>query len=618
VFIHRKPLDEFWDGKREMVNAPLPHLDRPGLLWQLDVDELWTRKQILDVHQAFKADPTRTAAYFWCEYFVGPKRIVGTRFNYAQNPRQEWLRVWRFQPGMVWAAHEPPILKQPTPDGEGLNVAAVNPFDQDEMEAMGAVFQHYAYTTVEQAAFKQDYYGYKGAVKAWKGLQASPTEAVFLRDHFAWVEDDTLVRFCPPKLQAERLVEFGEDGRFQRFNLDRMPGPPSGLPKPAGKIVIDGIFFQELNSGIGRVWINLLTAWAQREFGRQVVFLDRAGSAPRLDGVITRTIRAYDASRPGAESLLLQQICDEEGAELFVSTYYTFPVSTPSVFFGHDMIPERLGAPLHTEQTWRNKHLAIAHASAAIMVSKNSAQDLIELGQVRAGAPVHVAYNGCPAVFHPATRDERSAFRGKYGLGGDYLLYLGERRGFHNYKNAVLMFRALARWPGAAEMTVVLVGGHPEIEPELKALWPEGRILRLSLDDDELRAAYSEAYAFVYPSRYEGFGIPILEAMACGAPVIACRNSSIPEVAGGAAALLENADDPEAMAGAMEWLRDPAVRERLSAAGRAQASGFTFGRMAQEVETILTNTLTGLREGRLARPEPSWGIMMETAKGADA
>lgn len=604
VFIHRKPLGEFWDGKREMVNAPLPHLNRPGLLWQLDVDELWTRRQILDVHAAFKAEPDRTAAYFWCEYFVGPKRIISTRFNYAQNPRQEWQRVWRFRPGMIWAAHEPPTLKERRPDGTMLDVAAVNPFDQDETEAMGAVFQHYAYVLEPQLAFKEDYYGYKGGVKAWKRLQSAEQESVFLRDHLAWVTDDTLARYCPPKLEAERLVEFNAKGDFLRFRFDRALNKTAPAPvAPTGKIVVDGVFFQELNSGIARVWINLLTRWAERAFGKSIVFLDRAGSAPRIAGIVTRTVPAYDAARPEADRLLLQRICDEEGAELFVSTYYTTPLTTPSVFFGHDMIPERLGAPMHTEQSWRNKHLAIAHASASIMVSKNSARDLIELGPVRPGSPVHVAYNGCPAAFHPAAPDERSAFRAAHGLTGDYLLYLGERRGFHNYKNALLLFRALARWPSARDMTVVLVGGNEAIEPELAALAPETRVLRLSLDDDGLRAAYSEAYAFVYPSRYEGFGIPVLEAMACGAPVVACRNSSIPEVAGEAAALLDSADDPQAMAEALEWLRDPAVRQRLTVAGLAQVKQFSFERMAREVEAILTDSLAELRDGRLARPE---------------
>src|SRR4051812_38483886 len=66
VTIYRKPLDEFWDGKREMVNAPLPNITEPCLLWQVDSDELWTVEQIHSVHALFTKNPSKTAAYYWC------------------------------------------------------------------------------------------------------------------------------------------------------------------------------------------------------------------------------------------------------------------------------------------------------------------------------------------------------------------------------------------------------------------------------------------------------------------------------------------------------------------------------------------------------------------------
>ena len=194
VTLYRKPADEFWDGKREMVNAPLPNIEEDCLLWQVDNDELWTVEQIQTVHAMFTREPSKTAAYYWCWYYVGPEKIISTRYNYAQNPAQEWLRTWRYRPGAHWAAHEPPILVAPDPDDPAArpaNVATINPFTQDDMEAAGAVFHHFAYVTEAQIAFKEQYYGYKSAVAQWRALQTHNGSGK-LKDYLSWVTDETM------------------------------------------------------------------------------------------------------------------------------------------------------------------------------------------------------------------------------------------------------------------------------------------------------------------------------------------------------------------------------------------------------------------------------------------
>ncbi|MGK7900468.1 MAG: class I SAM-dependent methyltransferase, partial [Hormoscilla sp.] len=144
VTIYRQPEGVFWDGKREMTNAPLANIKEECLLWQVDVDELWTVEQLCIAQKMFILHPEKTAAFFWCWYFVGENIVISTRNCYAQNPQQDWLRVWRFKPGYVWAAHEPPILVEPLTDGEFKNVAA-NHFRHEETEKLGLVFQHFAY-----------------------------------------------------------------------------------------------------------------------------------------------------------------------------------------------------------------------------------------------------------------------------------------------------------------------------------------------------------------------------------------------------------------------------------------------------------------------------------------
>jgi glycosyltransferase involved in cell wall biosynthesis/predicted O-methyltransferase YrrM/cyclopropane fatty-acyl-phospholipid synthase-like methyltransferase/Tfp pilus assembly protein PilF len=188
VTIYRPPAGKFWDGKREMVNAPLENIREQCLLWQVDADELWTFSQLVRAHAMFRAHPEKTAARFYCHFFVGPELIITSRDTYGNHSAYEWQRVWRFQPGDRWAAHEPPRLHR----GEA-DVASLNPFSHVETEAMGLVFQHYAYATDAQLRFKEIYYGYAGAVEQWSKLQRSEQFPQKLSDHFAWVKDGAVV-----------------------------------------------------------------------------------------------------------------------------------------------------------------------------------------------------------------------------------------------------------------------------------------------------------------------------------------------------------------------------------------------------------------------------------------
>jgi glycosyltransferase involved in cell wall biosynthesis/predicted O-methyltransferase YrrM len=193
ITVYRQPEGTFWNGKREMVNEPLYHIREECLLWQVDVDEFWTVEQICRVQKMFLDNPEKTAAFYWCLYFVGENLVISTRYCYSQNPRLEWLRTWRYKPGAVWVAHEPPILAEPSLDGQWREVGSINPFLHDETEQLGLVFQHFAYVTQEQLRFKEQYYGYANAVSSWKALQAETRFPVLLREYFPWVSDDTMV-----------------------------------------------------------------------------------------------------------------------------------------------------------------------------------------------------------------------------------------------------------------------------------------------------------------------------------------------------------------------------------------------------------------------------------------
>ncbi|MEG4278967.1 FkbM family methyltransferase [Microcoleus sp. MON1_C1] len=585
ISIYRKPEGQFWEGKREMINAPIARISEECLLWQIDVDELWTFEQICQTRQMFIEHPEKTAAFYWCWYFVGENLVISTRNCYANNPQYEWLRTWRFKPGMVWATHEPPRLAEPLPNGKWRDVAFVNPFRHQETEKEGLVFQHFAYVTPNQLRFKEQYYGYKNATSQWLNLQQQTQFPVLLRQYFDWVKDESQVNSaiaCGVEPLAQRDIS------TKNWHFKTVSALPALGVNPSQKyptIVIDGVFFQHNNTGIARVWKSLWQEWANTNFAQHIILLDRKGTAPKIPGLRYRTIPLYDYGNTDRDRAMLQQICNEEKADLFISTYYTTPLSTPSVFMAYDMIPELMGQNIgHPE--WREKHCGIRHASAYITISENTARDLIKVFPQISSNSIAVAHCGIDANFSPADREEVSGFKSKYSITKPYFLLVGERVGWHGYKNGILFFKAFSQLANKFDFDIVCAGGKPVLEPELKLYCSGNTVHTLQLSDSELRAAYSGASVLVYPSKYEGFGLPVLEAMACGCPVITCPNGSIPEVAGQAAVYV-NGDDVIGLVNALQEIQQPAVRNSLIAAGLEQAKKFSWSKMAATVSSLL-------------------------------
>ena len=331
------------------------------------------------------------------------------------------------------------------------------------------------------------------------------------------------------------------------------------------------------------MWQSLLEQWAETPFARELVVIDRAGTAPQIDGLRYVTLPAHDYAQLERDRRLLQEICDRENASLFVSSYYTTPLSTPTLFMGYDMVPEVMGWNLQVPM-WAEKRHAIEHASAYVTISENTARDLKRMYPFAAERPVSVARCGVGAEFHPAAGGEIAAFRAKYGIARPYFLLSGMR---HEHKNGALFFRAFALLPDRENYEIVCTGGTaPALEPEFAALAGPARAQLLNLADDELRAAYSGALALAYPSLYEGFGLPVLEAMACGCPVITTRRASIPEVAGDAVLYVEP-DDVAGMRKALARVQEPAEREALRAAGLERSHQFNWKSMADTVAQAL-------------------------------
>ncbi len=225
--------------------------------------------------------------------------------------------------------------------------------------------------------------------------------------------------------------------------------------------------------------------------------------------------------------------------------------------------------------------------NAIITVSEASKRDIIHHYKLRPER-VHAIPNAADAHFHPATPEDIDRVRAKYALPERYLLFVGS---IEERKNLKRVLEAYSRIQHNIPQRLVIVGPkkwkYQQITTALQDLNLEESVIFTGYADQaDLPVIYSGSDAFIYPSLYEGFGMPPLEAMACGVPVITSNTSSLPEVVG-EAALLVDPYDVEALAGAMQKIvTDADLSARLRAAGLARAAGFSWERSAAAVAAV--------------------------------
>ena len=227
-------------------------------------------------------------------------------------------------------------------------------------------------------------------------------------------------------------------------------------------------------------------------------------------------------------------------------------------------------------------HATAERADAILTDSRFSAREIVELLRVPA-EKVFPVWLGLPRFGPPPAPDAVAAARRALGLAKPYLLMVGTIEPRKNIPFLVEIYEALRDFDG----DLVLAGGLGwKTGPTLRAIADSPRKngikLLKHLDDAQLSALYAGAAAFVFPTRYEGFGFPPLEAMGRGTPVVSARNSSLPEVLGAAAEWVDGYE-VEAWAAAVRGvLNDPARAARLRAAGFEQAKKFTWEETARQ------------------------------------
>jgi len=230
---------------------------------------------------------------------------------------------------------------------------------------------------------------------------------------------------------------------------------------------------------------------------------------------------------------------------------------------------------------------SIAQADLVLADSQNTKSDLIELLGVEAGK-VEVLYPGVEGRFRPLDEESLAPVKARYSLDFPFILTVGT---LEPRKNHVGLLQAYSLLKGRYPHRLVIAGGkgwlYEGIFQEVKRLSIEERVFFLGyVPEEDLPALYNLADLFVFPSLYEGFGLPPLEAMACGTPVVVSALSSLPEVVGDGA-LLVPPQEVEVLAGAMEKaLSDPSLREELRSKGLEQAKRFTWSEAAKRLLAI--------------------------------
>ncbi len=346
------------------------------------------------------------------------------------------------------------------------------------------------------------------------------------------------------------------------------------------KLLIDGFFFQLNNTGIARVWQSILPHLVVRA-DIDVYMLDR-GHAPMIDGITYIPFPTNSFSQCADDSILIQRICDQFAIDVFTSTYYTTPLTTPMLLIVYDMIPELFQFDL-SQRAWMEKEIAICFAQRYVCISENTRNDLLlfypEIPQTKA----IVEYCGVDeSIFKILPADKVAKFRHAHGLHRPYFLFVGSRVQHNGYKNSRLFFDSL-RLIESPEFDVLCVGGEREIDQETLAKVPTGvRCMRVELTDEELSLAYNGAIALIYPSLYEGFGMPVIEAMASGCAVVTTPHGSLAEVAGDAACLVSGTSVEEMLL-ALRRVSDSSFREALRLNGLRHAKRFRWTHMADRL-----------------------------------
>ncbi|MBF6589194.1 MAG: glycosyltransferase family 4 protein [Ktedonobacterales bacterium] len=387
------------------------------------------------------------------------------------------------------------------------------------------------------------------------------------------------------------------------------------------RVAFNALFLEKPQTGTGRYTAHLLAALGRVDgINDYVVFSpSKPAHEPETPSTFAWQVAPVGPPRRGGkriEKVIWEQrvfplAAKQRDARVMHIPYFA-PVfrahGIPSVVTIHDVISLRLPeyrASARAHAYARLMRRAIHHATAVIAVSNHAKSDIVEF----LGVPeerITVIYEAPPPHYHRVSDEARlRAVREKYDLGQRFVLNVGGLDVRKNIPALVGAFAAVYHELGDPDLQLFIAGdpdrlGSSPLYPDWRDLAPmfgiAGQVICREVAEDDLPALYSAAACFVFTSRYEGFGLTPLEAMACGAPVICSDRAALPEVVGRAGVLVDP-DDTDALS---EQIRHVlADRERwddLSARGQAHVKRFNWDQAAAETSALYAEVTGSRRE----------------------
>ena len=367
------------------------------------------------------------------------------------------------------------------------------------------------------------------------------------------------------------------------------------------------------STGTGRYLGNFL-AYATSHFPNTQFFLyGNQDTRPEITAPNLHLRVAHERLTRWWDNVTLPRLLREDRADVLLSPYDKCPIrcGCPIVATVHDLlfldISDKQGFHrIVYDACYRlERRLLLRNASKIVTVSQHSRRDIVS-GLGIPNDRIVAVPNGLSADYRKPVNDhDATRTRQRLGINGPFILYVGN---FKPHKNVGMLIEAFARIPSAVARThrLVLCGKRDPFRDRLaarcEALAISSRIKWIDfVEEPDLPGLYQAADLFVFPSLYEGFGLPPLEAMASGTPVVSSGATSLSEVLGNAAIVVDATDPDDVMRGIVNGLDDPSLRALCVESGYRRAAQFTNARAAKTLLLVLAHA-AGERRERFSRP----------------